>query len=231
MKDVTFFKEIPVELNETVLQDRLKLRERLRSSKDFQWAVEQARNLIHPRGIVGIAHVSSKNETTLKIDTEIFTSKILRVNLDSCDEVYPFLVTIGQELENLAAQQTSLTKKFFLEIIGDFSLTNAMWYIESKIKENNSLKRISSMSPGSLENWGIKQQIPLFKLFNKEAEQLGVNLTPSMLMKPRKSLSGIAFQTTKSFISCQLCPRDRCPGRRAKYSPEKFAEYDLPIPK
>jgi len=73
--------------------------------------------------------------------------------------------------------------------------------------------------------------LPLFTLFGKDAERLGVELTSSMLMKPRKSISGIAFHSHRVFISCQLCSRDRCPGRRAKYMPEKFAEYGLPIPK
>ena len=166
----------------------------------------------------------------VKIGDQKFTSKILRVNLDSCEIVYPFIATIGPELESVASEQQRLTRKFFLEIVGDFALTNAMWYMEGKIKEKYSIKRSSTMTPGSLENWPITQQVPLFDLFGADLKKVGVELTSSMLMKPRKSLSGIIFQSERIFINCQLCQRDRCPGRRAKYMPEKFEEYGLAIP-
>jgi hypothetical protein len=230
MDNITFFENIPVEFNEIALMERMQLRERLRASKDFLWAVEQAKGLIKPRGVVGIASVNGLTDDTVEIGGEIFTSRILCVNLESLEVVYPFIATIGPELENVASEQSSLTKKFFLELMGDYSLTTAMWYIEEKIKEKYSITRISSMSPGSLENWGIKQQVPLFNLFDSHAEKIGVKLTSSMLMLPRKSLSGIGFHSQRAFISCQLCPRDRCPGRRGKYTPELFAEYGLPIP-
>ncbi len=231
MDDLSFFENISVELNKEVLMSRMKLREKLQKSKDLQWALEQAQDLIHPRALLGTASVTVIDDNTIQIDDQKFTSRILRVNLGSCERVFPFIFTIGPELENLAGQQTSLTKKFFLEMVGDFALTTAVTNVEEEIKSKYSINHTSSMTPGSLDNWGIDQQAPLFALFGKETERLGVKLSPSMVMNPRKSISGIAFHSEKVFINCQLCQRDRCPGRRAKFMPEKFAEYDLPIPK
>ena len=230
MDDLTFYEDVTVDWNETATMDRMQISERVRSSKDFLWAIEQAKELINPRGIVGIASVTKITDNTVKIGDQKFTSRILRVNIDSCDVVYPFLATIGPELESIASEQTSLTKKFFLELMGDYALTNAMWNIEGKIKKKYSIKRSSTMTPGSLDDWPITQQVPFFNLFGKDLNRVGVELTSSMLMKPRKSLSGIVFQSENVFINCQLCQRDRCPGRRAKYLAEKFAGYGLPIP-
>ena len=230
MDDLTYFDDITVELNVESLMDKIKLRKSLRGSKDFLWAVEQAKELVHPRAILGKAKVSLIDDTKVLIGDQEFTSRILRVNLDSSDLVYPFIATIGPELETVAAKQERLTKKFFLEIIGDFVLTNSVWQIENKAKEEFSISRNSTMTPGSLENWPITQQVQLFNLFGEGVKKVAVELTSSMLMKPRKSISGISFETERVFINCQLCQRDRCPGRRAKYMPEKFAEYDLPIP-
>ncbi len=230
MDDLTYFDDVTVELNAESLMDSIKLRKSLRGSKDFLWAVEQAKELIHPRAIFGKANVSIIDDTKVMIEDQEFTSRILRVNLDSCKIVYPFIATIGPELETLAAKQERLTKKFFLETAGDYVLTNSIWQIEKKVKEKFSITRNSTMTPGSLENWPITQQVPLFNLFGEGLKKVGVELTSSMLMKPRKSISGISFESDRLFINCQLCQRDRCPGRRAKYTPEKFAEYDLPIP-
>jgi len=50
-------------------------------------------------------------------------------------------------------------------------------------------------------------------------------------MVPVKSVSGILFPTEESFASCQLCPREVCPGRRAPYDPDLYdAKYRLRQP-
>ena len=180
--------------------------------------------------VIGKAPVSIIDDTKVRIGDQEFTSRILRVNVESCELVYPFIATIGPELEGVAAEQERLTRKFFLEIIGDYTLTDSVWQIEERIKQKFSIKQNSIMTPGSLENWPITQQVPLFNLFGDALTKVGVKLTSSMVMKPRKSISGISFETERVFINCQLCQRDRCPGRRAKYLPDKFSEYGLPIP-
>ncbi len=230
MEEILHFNDIQVEINANTLMDRIKLRENQRGSEDFLWAVETAKDLIHPRAIVGVGMVTCIDDTKVRIDDQAFTSRILRVNLDPCDKAFPFIATIGPELENIAATQKKLTRKFFLELVGDYSLIFSVFQIEEKIKEMYSIQRISSMSPGEIQNWPLKEQVPLFTLFGGHLNQIGVNLTSSLMMKPRKSRSGIVFENDTGYINCQFCVMDRCPGRRAKYLPEKFTEYDLPIP-
>ena len=77
------------------------------------------------------------------------------------------------------------------------------------------------MNPGSLPDWPISQQRPLFDLVGKAAE-IGVHLTDSYLMRPLKSVSGILFATDVTYENCQLCPVERCPNRRAPYDPTLF---------
>ena len=48
-----------------------------------------------------------------------------------------------------------------------------------------------------------------------------------MLMLPRKSVSGIYFPSEVSFFSCQLCPRDRCDGRKAPYDETLAKQYGV----
>ncbi|MBW2482786.1 MAG: vitamin B12 dependent methionine synthase, partial [Deltaproteobacteria bacterium] len=55
----------------------------------------------------------------------------------------------------------------------------------------------------------------------------GVKLNDSLLMLPAKSISGIYFQAEASFFSCQLCPRQRCESRKAKYDPDLVREYGM----
>jgi hypothetical protein len=81
------------------------------------------------------------------------------------------------------------------------------------------------MNPGSLADWPLTEQIPLFRLIGDVRQATGVYLTESLLMMPRKSVSGFDFPTESSFASCQLCPREKCPNRRAAYDPILITHY------
>jgi hypothetical protein len=76
------------------------------------------------------------------------------------------------------------------------------------------------MSPGSLEDWPITEQPKLFSLFGDTEKSIGVKLTASLLMIPRKSISGILFPSEEGFVSCRLCPRENCPSRKAEFDEE-----------
>jgi len=102
---------------------------------------------------------------------------------------------------------------------------SAVDYIQNRLIEHYALDKMSRMSPGSLESWPIAQQKEFFSLFGDTEELIGVRLTESCIMVPLKSVSGIYFPTEISFESCQLCPRERCIGRRALYDPELVKKY------
>ena len=79
------------------------------------------------------------------------------------------------------------------------------------------------MSPGSLADWPINEQKPLFELLGDVEKLVGVNLTDSFLMSPIKTVSGFRFSKESDYVSCQLCPREKCPGRKAPYEPNLYA--------
>jgi hypothetical protein len=83
------------------------------------------------------------------------------------------------------------------------------------------------MNPGSLNDWPLEQQRVLFSLFPNATELIGIRLSNSFVMHPIKSVSGIYYPNEIRFESCQLCPREKCPGRRAPYSPEMVANYKM----
>lgn len=95
------------------------------------------------------------------------------------------------------------------------------------MKRHFGLGQLSRMSPGSLEDWPVTEQKPLFSVFGNVEDLVGVTLTESMLMIPRKSVSGIFFPTEVMFFSCQLCPRKVCPERKAPYEETLREKYGL----
>ncbi len=83
------------------------------------------------------------------------------------------------------------------------------------------------MSPGSLNDWGIEEQSPLFSILGDVETAIGVRLNESFVMVPNKSLSGIYFPTEIQFYSCQLCHRENCPTRKAPYDEKLAREFGI----
>jgi hypothetical protein len=130
-------------------------------------------------------------------------------------------------LEDEASSQGDLLHQFYLESLGDMALSMSERRLRKHLKSHYGLEKLSSMSPGSLKDWPIEEQKPLFSLLGDVKRLVGVRLTEKMLMIPRKSISGIFFPKEVTFLSCQLCPRERCPSRIAPYDDKLRKMYGL----
>lgn len=194
--------------------------------EDVQEVIEIAHSIIYPKVIYEVSYVDNKNEDTVDIDGVRFTSRVLRVNLDKIKRVFPYIMTIGKELENKATSFGDILKRYYLETIGNVALDSIGKYLEDHLRKKYRLGKISEMNPGSLENWPITQQKQLFSIFGNVEDLIGVKLTDSFLMIPRKSVSGIYFPTEVMFYSCQLCPRKKCEERQAPYDKNLKDRYD-----
>jgi hypothetical protein len=186
---------------------------------------EKACNIAHPRAVYQIAHARVIDNATVDIDGVVFTSKVLSKLLRNQDKVFPFIATIGKELDEMPAPPRDMLRQFSLDAIKTVMLVSAVDYLTEYLKEKYAIPRAALMNPGELADWPIAQQKPLFALFGGAERQMGVSLTSGGAMKPIKSRSGILFPNDTGFLSCQLCTQLKCPGRRAKYDPELVKEY------
>ena len=204
------------------------IRRQLHLDKDKRWEelkmlVEEAKTLLDPKAAFKVSYISQKLENAVEIDGVRFTSRVLRKNLEEVERVFPYVITIGDTLKEKGSKSGDLIKAYYFDVIGNIALSAARQFLEKQLQSRYGLDGMSFMSPGSLTDWPIEEQKPLFSLFGAEENPIGVKLTKNLLMLPAKSISGIYFPTEVSFFSCQLCPRDKCPGRKAAYD-HKLAE-------
>lgn len=216
---------IPVQLDPEKVSKRLHLDKKKGFSNTAQELVELANSLIHPKAIYEVSYIDHRNEDAVDIGGVKFTSRILRVNLDKIGRVFPYIVTIGKELEGRIASFDDLLRQYCLDQIGNMVVGSTIKYLEDYLKRRYRIEQISIMSPGSLKNWPITQQKQLFSIFGNPEDLIGVRLTDSFLMIPKKSESGICFPTEVQFYSCQLCPRETCEGRAAPYDKNLAESY------
>jgi len=213
------------------LANKLRIRADSRHLESLKPLVAEAEALGRPRVMYREAYVENKEDGAVVVDGIRFQSRVLRVNLDQSYRVFPYVATCGVELGGWYRSQEDLLNQFWAETIAEVALRQAMTALRNHLNERYRPKNLSAMAPGSLEDWPIQEQKPLFALLGDPEKAIGVRLTESMLMVPTKSVSGIFFPSEGSFESCQLCPREKCPGRRAPYDAELYdRKYGLAVP-
>ncbi len=220
------FNSIPVDLETNKVLKFIRMRDSNQQvERMVQELVEVTRSIAKPKVVYKVSYVDDKDGDTVTIDGVRFTSRLLRINLDQVERVFPYIATCGTELEEVAIPSNDVMKSFCFDAIKTIVLRLAVDYVSNRLIEYYALGKMSHMNPGSLESWPITQQKELFSLFGSAEELIGVRLTKSCVMFPLKSVSGIYFPTEIKFESCQLCPREKCIGRRAPYDPELARKY------
>ena len=222
------FNSIPVDLEPSKVLKFIRMRDSNQQiERMVQELVEVTRSIAKPKVVYKVSYVDDRDGDTVTIDGVKFTSRVLRINLDQVERVFPYIATCGTELEEIAVSSNDVMKSFCFEEIKIMVLRSAVAYLSNHLTEHYALGKMSRMSPGSgsLESWPVVQQKELFSLFGDVEELIGVRLTKSCVMFPLKSVSGIYFPTEITFESCQLCPREKCIGRRVSYDPELAKKY------
>ncbi|MGD9077956.1 MAG: vitamin B12 dependent-methionine synthase activation domain-containing protein [Desulfobacterales bacterium] len=192
-----------------------------------QRLIDKAKTLIEPKAAFKLCYIDEKLPDAVIIDGLRLESKVLRKNLDEVERIFPYVISIGEALEQASREMSDLLEAYYLDVIGNIALTAVRKQLHDHLCSKFALKKISFMSPGSLGDWPIESQRQLFQLLPEVEASIGVRLNKSFLMIPTKSVSGIYFQTEVSFFNCQLCQRGKCPGRKARYNEDLAREYGI----
>jgi len=212
--------QIPIEIKVEQVMNILHLDKDNKYTEIVQELIDKVKPVLRPKAIFDVQYVEHIDRETIELGGVRFTSRVLRVNLDNIGRVFPYIATSGTEADLVDIPDDDLMGKFIVDTIKEIGLGAATHYLGEHLRNKYKVDKMSAMNPGSLEDWPISQQKPLFSIFGDVEKLIGVKLTDSFLMIPIKSVSGIHFPTEASFASCQLCPREKCPNRRAKYDPE-----------
>ena len=189
--------------------------------------VDTVQELVEPKAIYIVCYIEEKTADSVLVGGLRFNSRVLRKNLDRVERIFPYVVTLGSKLGEKQNACSDLLENYYLDIIGNLALTSARKQLKSHLQSKFALEKLSSMAPGSLSDWPIEEQGPLFRLLGNVEASIGVRLTRNLLMLPAKSISGFYFPTEVSFYSCQLCPRKRCESRKAKYDESLTEKYGI----
>jgi hypothetical protein len=192
------------------------------SAASLEGIAADAQAIAKPKAIYKVAFIESKGEDHVVVDGITLTSRVLRVNLKQVHRIFPHVATCGREMDEWSSSIDDMLESYWADEIKEMALRSARQALDEHLQDRFRPGRMSRMSPGSLPDWPLKEQRKLFTLLGDPKGAIGVELTESLIMVPLKSVSGISFPAEVDFASCQLCPRENCPGRRAPYDAKLY---------
>lgn len=179
----------------------------------------EAAALAQPKAAWRSLSVAGLDEDGMILAGRRFTSPLFHQYLREGQEVAPFIATCGRELAVWSRQyQADYLRNYWAGAIMEYAAEQARELL-CRCLRGQAEPQLSEFSPGSLPQFPLSEQLPLFQVLGEGPQGIGVTLTDAYLMKPLKSVSGIIFWGGQPFHSCQLCPRPNCPKRRAGLLP------------
>jgi len=221
--DTVVFDRISFDLDIDAVYAKLQIKKDGKSAARARELMDEAKTIAKPKGVYRLSFIESKGDDFIVVDGEKLESRILRVNVDKVNRVFPLIATAGIEIEEWAKGFNNILDAYIADGIAEMICLEALAAVRRDIDVKYDLENPSEMNPGSLEEWPIYEQKKLFSIMDNSNEKIGVELTNSFLMIPAKTVSGIRFSSASTFHNCQLCPNAKCPNRSAAYDSELYA--------
>jgi len=220
------------------VNSELKNRERIKADDKSERGLAIAKSLdesiIKAKALSKPNHIRATKKIAVIGDDFIDVEGSIRLSLGStakyikdASHIVIFVVTIGEEIENAASVLTKGKEPlegYLLDRIGSFAVESLTESVEKKIRKDYcALKKSVSMrySPGYCD-WPIEEQRILNKII--DFSKIGVSLTESCMMHPKKSISAIVAVAgngvfTEFGSTCGICEKKDCSYRRDSSPP------------
>jgi hypothetical protein len=207
-----------------------KLSKRLRANIDR--SVRTVAEIIRPKVIYTEKRIRRTHGGALILEKDVaLRSGKLSKTIGRCDRATVFIATIGKEIDafiqRLVTRQ-KLADAYVFDAIGSVAAEDTVEKFHRLFDRRSHPKKERTtlrFSPGYCD-WRVEEQKKIFELL--DCSLIGVHLTPSFLMTPRKSVSGIfGIGDTEeidrqSINPCSLCGLSRCIARRGSNDKERL---------
>jgi hypothetical protein len=154
--------------------------------------------------------------TDFQVKNTVFTQ------LKRSDSVAIFLCTAGAEIgirSRKVMQERDFLKGYIYDVVGSEIVEAAADIMQEELEKtmlDSGMKITNRYSPGYC-GWDVAEQHKIFRLIPEN--YCGIQLTPSALMDPVKSVSGIigiGKDVKYNQYTCRMCDMDDCLYRRVR---------------
>ena len=160
---------IPFQIDLEQLAKQLRIKEGSGQLEKLGKLAEQARTAGKPKAAYRMAYIEERTDDRVKVNGIVLTSRVLRVNLDKAHRVFPFVATCGRELEDWSQGVTDILEKYWADAIKEMAVRQAVRGLNEFLLEHFQPGKLSRMNPGSLPDWPLSEQKPLFSILGEGA--------------------------------------------------------------
>ena len=186
---------------------------------------EKTHRIIKPRVHYKKHKIQTVSSGVIQLDGNLrLKSPKLARTMRGGKDIVCFIGTIGRGIEkeiNKLMRKKRLSEAYVLDAMGSVMVENLVDQFQSRLRQHHKDRNKTvgpRFSPGYCD-WPVTEQKKLFQLM--EPRSVGVELTDSCLMKPRKSISGVfgvfpvdEGQKLSNYNPCWDCQKLDCTARR-----------------
>ena len=185
--------------------------------------MEESLRTCSPQGafVLGKAQTATGTGSIQIPGTSFQTGKIIERMLSRAEYYAFFLVTVGPAVESMARSLISeghYLEGYIVDLAASALVDQATDLLQEQVKnvaKEQGMRITNRYSPGYC-SWDVEEQQKLFGLFPEGC--CGISLSPSSLMHPIKSISGIiGIGSAVSYqkYTCEICSMKNCQFRRS----------------
>jgi hypothetical protein len=187
--------------------------------KSIKRAIADIRTSSNFIALFRITNIDTSNGT-VDISNQHFESRKLKSILTPCRKAIVFLTTLGEDVDRLIKEKIKKRPSYgyVLDAAASVAVESGTKKLLEQIENDldGNIETTLRYSPGYCD-WALHEQKKLFHIL--PSSRIGVTLSESFLMSPRKSISGIAGICRKGSLrfsgnACLNCSRMDCPYRR-----------------
>jgi len=190
-------------------------------------AVEEGQLLAAPKGIWEEYSYDAKTQTVLADTPVTLTGKSIGKHLKDCERVIMLAATVGEDIE-AAVTENFAAGNYAFSVLLDAAATTAVEQVADGMekaiartahKEGYEMRWRFSAGYGDLP---LTLQPEMLRLAH--GEKIGITLTESLMLHPRKSITAIIGLSRKqnncpaedkAKSGCAACDKIDCPSRKA----------------
>jgi len=147
--------------------------------------------ITRPKAIYFEARITEKTDESVKINGVPFESQLLRGYVNQGDPVFPYIVTVGTELDDYAKTLKDPMKLFMIDEVMNLLVNTGKVFVADRVKEATGWQSVQDYVPGNGEEWSTVEQKRLFDLFAGETAKIGVTLGDNYFVLPGRSTIGV----------------------------------------
>lgn len=185
------FEKFPFSYDMETLDKALNLRGNEAMLDILEPIYEMVEKIAKPKAIYFKAQVTEKTEGYVKINDVPFESQLLRGYVEQGDTVFPYIVTVGTELDDYAKSFKDSMDLFMIDEVMNLLVNTGKVFVADTVKEEINWSEIQDYVPGNGEEWSTVEQKRLFDMFEGQTAKIGVTLGDNFFVLPGRSTIGI----------------------------------------